>query len=440
MTGQAGGGGGGDGTGNNRVCDRQSVRPLAVGTAGPRPARAGSRGPEGGGPGRAAGVWRMAVQREQRYYSLTVICHYNIDKWPLVARAPAPVQTIKHGDSLNMDLLSAGLGVIRLPAASTGAARLAPNERTERGPGTRSLAPAAPGPAQPSPALSSPGSRCLCRGRGLFPPAAGPCRAVCCTPGPGQQVAVPPRRPWQPLDPRLSPVGSSVNDHVLPSGGCRGRWIRCCVPVLAGSMPWQSVACPLYPAVSRLPPSQHSGFPLQILELPPSLSVRRGLQRGPGARTRLGCSREAPGWAEEVARGAGCWHPRRAGTRITSTCSCRSGSEDQAWRDGALLCDRPRVSSAGVPEAGPARSPVRLQPPLTRTAVGAVAPGPRCRGEPGCAVRPAGVCRRQGESPCADPIHTHRTTSPKSIASYYYNINIQYSYNNTIDFPVRGCT
>lgn len=49
------------------------------------------------------------------------------------------------------------------------------------------------------------------------------------------------------------------------------------------------------------------------------------------------------------------------------------------------------------------------------------------------------ICRRLSESPRADPVHTAHT-GPKSIASYYYNINIQYSYNNTIDFLGPGCT
>lgn len=48
------------------------------------------------------------------------------------------------------------------------------------------------------------------------------------------------------------------------------------------------------------------------------------------------------------------------------------------------------------------------------------------------------VCRRQ-DNPRLTLSHTPHNT-PKSIASYYYNINIQYSYNNTIDFLLRGCT
>lgn len=55
--------------------------------------------------------------------------------------------------------------------------------------------------------------------------------------------------------------------------------------------------------------------------------------------------------------------------------------------------------------------------------------------------------REAGQSHCSvcmitpgSPLsHTPHNT-PKSIASYYYNINIQYSYNNTIDFLLRGCT
>lgn len=78
-------------------------------------------------------VLGAVVQRERWYYSLTGICHSSSDKWPLAAFASASVQTIKHGDSLNMDLLSTGHWVICLGGYNAGAASFTPNEHISQG-------------------------------------------------------------------------------------------------------------------------------------------------------------------------------------------------------------------------------------------------------------------------------------------------------------------